>query len=359
MTIEGAGVVVTGGSQGLGAALARELGNRKARVVVVARGERPLREVVDDIRKAGGEAHALVADVGDKLAAHALAGAAAALVGTVDLLVHNASTLGPVPLRLLLDTDCEDLSRVLEVNVVGPFRLSKAIVGGMILRDRGLVVHMSSDAATHAYVGWGAYGVSKAALDHLGRIWAAEARADACPLSLRRPGGDGHSDARRRAAGCRSSAALAPVRRGASARGPHRGPCTHGERRARRARGGGGDPMRPVAWPRADALAERLLWIDPRIGELGDAAVQDLADLLRPGDLVVVNDAATLPASLPGETREGATLEVRLVAPEGDAWRCVVFGEGDWRTKTELRPPAPSLPPDPSSASVHTSRRRS
>ncbi len=174
MTIEGAGVVVTGGSQGLGAALARELGNRKARVVVVARGERPLREVVDDIRKAGGEAHALVADVGDKLAAHALAGAAAALVGTVDLLVHNASTLGPVPLRLLLDTDCEDLSRVLEVNVVGPFRLSKAIVGGMILRDRGLVVHMSSDAATHAYVGWGAYGVSKAALDHLGRIWAAE-----------------------------------------------------------------------------------------------------------------------------------------------------------------------------------------
>lgn len=103
--------------------------------------------------------------------------------------------------------------------------------------------------------------------------------------------------------------------------------------------------MRPVAWPRADALAERLLWIDPRIGELGDAAVQDLADLLRPGDLVVVNDAATLPASLPGETREGATLEVRLVAPEGDAWRCVVFGEGDWRTKTELRPPAPSLPP--------------
>jgi len=108
------------------------------------------------------------------LATHAISGAAAALVGPVDLLVHNASTLGAVPLRALLDTQCEDLSRVLEVNVVGPFRLSKAIVGGMVLRDKGLVVHVTSDASTSAYAGWGAYGVSKAAQDHLARIWAAE-----------------------------------------------------------------------------------------------------------------------------------------------------------------------------------------
>jgi NAD(P)-dependent dehydrogenase (short-subunit alcohol dehydrogenase family) len=174
MNIEGAAVVVTGGSEGLGASLARELASRKARVVVVARREEALRRLVDEIREAGGEAHALAADVGDKLATHAIAGAAAALVGSVDLLVHNASTLGPVPLRALLDTECEDLARVLEVNVLGPFRLSKAIVGGMVLRDRGLVVHVSSDAATSAYAGWGAYGVSKAALDHLARIWAAE-----------------------------------------------------------------------------------------------------------------------------------------------------------------------------------------
>jgi len=174
MNIEGAAVVVTGGSEGLGASLARELASRKARVVVVARREEALRRLVDEIREAGGEAHALAADVGDKLATHAIAGAAAALVGSVDLLVHNASTLGPVPLRALLDTEREDLARVLEVNVLGPFRLSKAIVGGMVLRDRGLVVHVSSDAATSAYAGWGAYGVSKAALDHLARIWAAE-----------------------------------------------------------------------------------------------------------------------------------------------------------------------------------------
>src|SRR6185295_5364023 len=91
-----------------------------------------------------------------------------------DILVHNASSLGPTPLPLLLDTACEDFARVLEVNLLGPFRLSKAVVGNMLLRGQGLVVHVSSDAATNAYPRWGAYGVSKAALDHLSRIWAAE-----------------------------------------------------------------------------------------------------------------------------------------------------------------------------------------
>jgi NAD(P)-dependent dehydrogenase (short-subunit alcohol dehydrogenase family) len=143
-------------------------------VVLVARSREDVERTVAEIRGAGGEAHALVGDVGDKEQVHPLAGAAAALVGPVDLLVHNASTLGPTPLRLLLDTDCEDLERVLTVNLVGPFRLTKVLAGSMALRGEGLVVHVSSDAAVNAYPAWGAYGVSKAALDHLGRIWAAE-----------------------------------------------------------------------------------------------------------------------------------------------------------------------------------------
>ena len=166
--------LLTGASRGLGAALARQLARRGARVVLVAREPGPLEEVARSIRDAGGEAHALPADVGDKRAVHALAGAAAALVGPIDVLVHNASTLGPTPLPLLLDTECEDLERVLAVNLVGPFRLTKAIAGAMALRRRGLIVHVTSDAAINAYPGWGAYGVSKAALDHLGRSWAAE-----------------------------------------------------------------------------------------------------------------------------------------------------------------------------------------
>ena len=126
------------------------------------------------IRARGGVAHAVVADVADKDAVARIAGQAAALVGPIDVLVHNASTLGPTPLRLLLDTECEDLAAVLETNLVGPFRLTKLVAGPMALRGAGVVVHISSDAATSAYPRWGAYGAAKAAQDHLSRILAAE-----------------------------------------------------------------------------------------------------------------------------------------------------------------------------------------
>jgi NAD(P)-dependent dehydrogenase (short-subunit alcohol dehydrogenase family) len=172
--LKGTAVLVTGASRGLGAALARRRGRAGARLALVARGGEALEAVAREIRAAGGEAHALPGDVGDKREAHRLAGAAAALVGPLDVVVHNASTLGVTPLRLLLETDCEELERVLAVNLVGPFRLTKIVAGAMALRGRGLVVHVSSDAAVAAYPRWGAYGVSKAAQDHLGRILAAE-----------------------------------------------------------------------------------------------------------------------------------------------------------------------------------------
>ena len=172
--LDGMSALVTGGSQGLGRALGLALGRAGARVVLVARHAEPLDAVVAEIRRSGGDAHAIVADVADQEATFKIAGQAAALVGPIDLLVNNASTLGPVPLRLLLDTDCEDLERALAVNLVGPFRLTKALAGSMLLRGRGVIVNISSDAATAAYERWGAYGVSKAALEQLGRIWAAE-----------------------------------------------------------------------------------------------------------------------------------------------------------------------------------------
>jgi NAD(P)-dependent dehydrogenase (short-subunit alcohol dehydrogenase family) len=172
--LQGKAALVTGGSQGLGRALGGALGRAGARVVLVARHFEPLAAAVAEIRAAGGEAHAIVADVADKDAAAAIAGQAAALVGRVDLLINNASTLGPVPLRLLLDTDCEDLERALAVNLVGAFRLTKALAGPMVLRGTGTIVNITSDAATEAYERWGAYGASKAALEQLGRVWAAE-----------------------------------------------------------------------------------------------------------------------------------------------------------------------------------------
>jgi NAD(P)-dependent dehydrogenase (short-subunit alcohol dehydrogenase family) len=172
--LHGKTALVTGGSRGLGRALGLALARSGARVALVARDPAPLAEAVAAIRATGGEAHAISADVGDRDATHAIAGQAAALLGPIDVLVNNASTLGPVPLRLLLDTDCEDLERALAVNLVGPFRLTKAIAGAMVLRGTGTIVNITSDAATEAYERWGAYGASKAALQQLGRIWAAE-----------------------------------------------------------------------------------------------------------------------------------------------------------------------------------------
>lgn len=174
MQIQNTAALITGASRGLGRALALALGRAGARLVLVAREAAPLDAVVSEVRQAGGGAHGITADVGDKLAIHRIAGEAAALVGPIDLLIHNASTLGPTPLPLLLDTECEDFERVLQVNLLGPFRLSKIVAGSMALRGGGLVVSISSDAAVEAYARWGAYSVSKAALDHLSRIWAAE-----------------------------------------------------------------------------------------------------------------------------------------------------------------------------------------
>jgi NAD(P)-dependent dehydrogenase (short-subunit alcohol dehydrogenase family) len=178
MELKGTAALVTGGSRGLGAALGRQLAAAGARVVLVARQRPELEAVVAQVRSGsragGGEAHGIAADVADKEAIHAIAGQAAALVGPIDLLINNASTLGPVPLRLLLDTDCEDLERALAVNLVGPFRLTKALAGSMVLRGRGVIANITSDAAVEPYQRWGAYGASKAALEQLGRVWAAE-----------------------------------------------------------------------------------------------------------------------------------------------------------------------------------------
>jgi NAD(P)-dependent dehydrogenase (short-subunit alcohol dehydrogenase family) len=167
--------IITGASRGLGLGIAHSLAvDHALRVAMVARDGAALEAAVAQVRAAGGEAEAIVADVADKLAIHRIAGIAAATLGDIDVLVNNASTLGPTPLRPLLDSECEDFGAVLETNLLAPFRLSKVVLGSMVLRGRGVVVNISSDAALEPYPDWGLYGSSKAALHHLTRIWAAE-----------------------------------------------------------------------------------------------------------------------------------------------------------------------------------------
>ena len=104
--------------------------------------------------------------------------------------------------------------------------------------------------------------------------------------------------------------------------------------------------MTPAAWPRPGSAPRRLLHVDPVRGALADRRIEDLPELLRPGDLLVVNDAATVPASLAGAIR-GSPLEVRLAGPGASPaeWTAVLFGPGTWRQRTEDRPPPPELRP--------------
>jgi S-adenosylmethionine:tRNA ribosyltransferase-isomerase len=104
--------------------------------------------------------------------------------------------------------------------------------------------------------------------------------------------------------------------------------------------------VRPATWPRPEPREDRLLRIDPAAGTWRDAHLGDLPDQLIPGDVLVVNDAATLPASLRGRGPAGEEMEMRLAGlGEDGCWWAVLFGAGDWRTRTEDRPSPPQLHP--------------
>ena len=172
--LSGLRVLVTGGTSGLGLALVRELAASGSRVAFVARGSERVERITHEL--AG--THGIVADVSAKTDIHQIALQALGELGGLDVLVNNASDLGPTPLALLGDTDCEDLERALATNLVGPFRLTKALLGALSASARegrgAVVLNVSSDAAINAYPTWGAYSASKAALHHLSHIWNAE-----------------------------------------------------------------------------------------------------------------------------------------------------------------------------------------
>src|SRR5260221_4913766 len=171
-------VAITGGTSGLGLALVRELLARGALVAFVARG----RERVERVTREHAGAHGIVGDISVKEDIHPIAIQIVGELGGVDVLVNNASDLGPAPLKPLADTDCEELERALATNLLGPFRLTKALLGALSASARecggSVVLNGSSDAAINAYPSWGAYGASTTARHHLSGIWDAEFAAE-------------------------------------------------------------------------------------------------------------------------------------------------------------------------------------
>jgi NAD(P)-dependent dehydrogenase (short-subunit alcohol dehydrogenase family) len=157
--------IITGASRGLGLALTRTLAARGWTVVVDARGAEALEAATRDLP-------GVVAVAGDITDPHHRAALVAAAGDGIDLLVNNASALGPSPQPALADYPLDALRRVLDVNLLAPLALLQEALPR--LREHAVVVDVSSDAAVEAYPGWGGYGASKAALDHLTAVLAVE-----------------------------------------------------------------------------------------------------------------------------------------------------------------------------------------
>ncbi len=160
--------LITGASKGLGRALTRGLAARGWRLVVDARSSPALSAVAADLPSAV----TVSGDITDPLHREALT-AAVETLGRLDLLVNNASDLGPSPLPPLARYPLDALRLVYETDVVAPLALTQLVLPTLRASD-GIVLNVSSDAAVEAYPGWGGYGPAKAALDHLSAVLAAE-----------------------------------------------------------------------------------------------------------------------------------------------------------------------------------------
>lgn len=178
--------VITGASKGLGFTLAEHLASRGDTLIVTARHEGPLKEAAQRLGGQGAKVIPVAGDVRDAEHRHAVI-AAAQGAGGLDLLVNNASTLGPSPMPPLAQYPLEALREVYETNVMAPLALVQEALP--LLRERGgLVVNISSDAAIGGYEGWGGYGSSKAALDLISKTLAAELAEDGVGVVAVDPG---------------------------------------------------------------------------------------------------------------------------------------------------------------------------
>lgn len=175
--LEGKHVLITGASQGLGRQLAIDFAREGAAAVsIVARGAQALEEVRERVLEVAPDARVLVvrADLSreDEIE-RVVALTLSEFGGKLDVLVNNASAIGPTPLPFLLDYPLEDFRAVLGVNLVAPFLLIKKALPAMI-ESGGSIINVTSDAGVNGYPGWGAYGISKFGIEGMSQTWAAE-----------------------------------------------------------------------------------------------------------------------------------------------------------------------------------------
>ena len=179
--------LITGASRGLGREVAHLFARRGAGLILTARGAEELSATADELRGLAPIV-AVPGDVAQPAHAAELVRRGLAAFGRIDVLVNNASTLGHSPLPDLASYPVDDLVKVFEVNTIAPLRLIQFVLPAMRQRGRGVIINVTSDAAVEAYPGWGGYGASKAALEHLSRVLAEELRGSGIRVYVVDPG---------------------------------------------------------------------------------------------------------------------------------------------------------------------------
>ena len=181
-------VMITGASRGLGKALTLAFAEAGAKLAICSRSEEKLIKVKDQAESLGAEVLAVTADMSEKRDVERFVSLAEDCYEKIDVLINNASILGPSPMPLLADYPDEEFAEVIRVNVGTAFFVTKRVLPGMLVRNEGSIINVTSEAGHVGYAGWGAYGVSKFAVEGLTQTWADELSATNIRINMIDPG---------------------------------------------------------------------------------------------------------------------------------------------------------------------------
>ncbi|CAM4014525.1 SDR family NAD(P)-dependent oxidoreductase [Mesobacillus thioparans] len=181
-------VMITGVTQGLGRALTLRFAKEGAKLAVCARRTGELNKVRKVAEAYGAEVLAVTADVSVPREAERFVALALETFGKIDVLINNASILGPSPIPLLLDFPEEDFTEVLKVNSISPFLVTRRVLPSMLANNDGTIINVTSEAGHVGYAGWGAYGISKFAVEGMTQTWADELKSTNIRINMVDPG---------------------------------------------------------------------------------------------------------------------------------------------------------------------------
>jgi NAD(P)-dependent dehydrogenase (short-subunit alcohol dehydrogenase family) len=180
--------MITGASKGLGKALTLFFAKEGYNLAICARNEQRIQEVKEEAEQFGADVLAVSADMSKSKDVERFVALSEEYFGKIDVLINNASILGPSPMPYLLDYPEQDFEEVLRVNTIGPFLVTRRVVPIMLQKQQGSIINITSEAGATGYAGWGAYGISKFALEGLTETWADEVSESGVRVNMVDPG---------------------------------------------------------------------------------------------------------------------------------------------------------------------------